>query len=96
VTEFKIDFITERIIVLFRVPRPSLGARLVGAFKHRIGTCLTSNYFDYHHHLSFDLQYQLVKKMGRRPDYHIAQQYELHRTYPGYKVRFRSLHPEES
>ena len=86
----------ERIIVLFRMPRPNLGARLVANSGALIGTCLTSNYFDYHHYLSFDLQYQLVKRMGRRPDYHISQQYELHRAYPGYKVRFRSLDPEES
>ena len=88
----------ERLIVLFRMPRSSLGARLVrvtwGRVKHAIGTCLTSNYFEYyHHHLSFDLQYQLVERMGRRPDYHIAQQYELHGTHPGYKVRLRSLQP---
>src|SRR2546421_7217880 len=58
----------ERIIALFRMPRSSLGARLAA-----IGTCLTGNYFDYHHHLSFDLHYQLVKRMDRRPACHIAR-----------------------
>jgi len=69
--KFRRDFMPERIIALFRMPRPNLGALLVtklGRVKHVIGSCLTSNYFDYHHHLSFDLQY----RMGRRPDYHIA------------------------
>jgi hypothetical protein len=63
----------ERIIILFQLPRPSLGAGLVArqtcnrepALQVIISTTTTTYPLP---------QYQLVKRMGRGPDYYIAQQ----------------------